>query len=64
MKYEGYANAECPIAIRQLPKQLSFFILANVDGAFDTNLNKCPISKATIYCIRYIQSETMPSIQT
>ena len=22
--YEGYANAECPIAIRQLPKQPSF----------------------------------------
>ena len=49
MNYEGYANAECLIAIRQLPKQLSFLLEANVDGAFDTNLNKCPISKATIY---------------
>ena len=50
MNYEGYANAECPIAIRQLPKQLSFFFKANVDGALiDTNLNKCPISKATFY---------------
>ena len=27
MNYEGYANAECPIAIRQLPKQPFFFLL-------------------------------------